>query len=123
VLVFLVAGGAWFVVARRHHRVELNGLSCSSNQLRSTVIDYTWTSGPSSPEDALGAFLHSAHAKDLPTSGYVRPSLPHQRTGDVAPSVQQPFDYVHATHGHVDVGLRIEKSGGIWEVSEVRACA
>jgi hypothetical protein len=127
VALLLVAGGGWFVVAHRHHRVELaDGLSCNSNRIRSTVIDYTWTRGPDSPEAALRSFLHSVQAKGLPTSGYARPNaLPSvPRTGDVTSSVGTAgFSYVHATHGHIDVGLKLDKLHGIWEVSEVEACA
>jgi len=124
--VTLVGGGLWFVLSHQHHRVELaDGLSCNSNRIRSMAIDYTWTSGPDSPSAALDSFLRSVHAKGLPTSGYARPNaLPATpNMGDVAPSVKTAgFDYVHATRGHVDVGLHLEKSGGIWEVSEVEAC-
>ena len=119
-----VLGVAWFVASREHPRVDLSdGLSCRSRQSRSTVIDYSWTSGPSSPEAALDAFLHSVHVKGLPTSGYTRPGPPQAHpVGGVTPSVGPPFDYVHQTHGRVDVGLRLEKSGGIWEISEVETC-
>jgi len=122
--VLLVAGGAWLVVAHQHHRVVLaDGLSCNSNRSRRLIIDYTWTNGPDSPDAAVDQLLSSAHGRGLPRSGYFRPGPPDaDEVGGVTPSVQG-FDYVHATHGHVDVGLRLEKSGGIWEVSEVEACA
>jgi hypothetical protein len=120
----LVAAGAAALLASRHHqpRVQLsNGLSCASDRIRATTIDYTWTSGPSSPEAAIDAFVHSVHGQGLPTSGYVRPTVPHLHLGDVTASVGT-FDYVHLTNGRVDVGLRLDEQGGVWEVSEVEAC-
>jgi hypothetical protein len=125
--VLLVGVVCGLVVSRSHHQAKLvDGLTCSSDRTKQMVIDYSWTSGPSSPAAALDAFLHSVHAKGLPTSGYARPNaLPVvPRTGDVTPSVQTAgFAYVHATHGRVDVGLRIDKLNGIFEVGEVSACA
>ena len=124
-LAVIAAGtiGGYLFEHRDHPAVVVDGLSCSSGRFGSTIIDYSWTSGPHSPEDALRAFLHSTQAKGLPRSGYVRPKLGHvPSSGDVAPSVLQPFDYVHLRSGKVDVGLRLEKSGGIWEVAEVRTC-
>ncbi len=111
-LAIIVVGVGAFVVSNRSddQPTTIGLLQCSSSRFRGIAIDYTWTSGPTSQAAALEQFLSGPQAKGLPSSGYRLISRPEP-------------NYVHSADGRVDVALRLEHSGTVWEVGEVSACA
>jgi hypothetical protein len=111
-LAIMAAGVGAFVVWDRSddHPTTIGLLQCSSSRFRGIAIDYTWTGGPTSQAAALEAFLSGPQAKGLPSTGYRLISRPDPT-------------YVHSSHGRVDVALRLERSGTVWEIGQVTACA